>query len=88
MYIICIQWIMLVFLVMYIIRADQGPSIWDRLHGLSMVSTKIFMLIVLLASFHDTAYLLDIAIVYALLGFIGTIFTSLFLQDRLKRGTN
>jgi multicomponent Na+:H+ antiporter subunit F len=67
-------------------RVVSGPSIWDRLHGLSLVSTKILLIILLYASSHNTAYLLDIAIVYALLGFIGTIFTAQFLLKRLRDG--
>ena len=83
-----ILWIMTACLVLYIFRVVQGPSIWDRLHGFSLISTKILILIVLFAFQENTAYLLDIAIVYALLGFIGIIFTALFLYTRIKGNRN
>jgi len=79
---------MLACLAVYVARVIKGPSIWDRLHGLSLVSIKILLIIVLFASYQDTAYLLDIGIAYALLGFIGTVFTALFLLERLKGGRN
>jgi len=33
-----------------------------------------------------TSYLLDLAIAYALLGFIGIIFTAVFLLEKIKTG--
>ena len=79
-------WIMLVFLFLYIVRAAIGPSLWDRLLGMNLISTKIVMIIIVFASVNRIAYLLDFAIVYALFGFIGVIFISLFLSERTKRG--
>jgi len=78
--------IMSVCLAIYIVRVAKGPSIWDRLLGLSLISTKIMLIIVLLASLSNMSFLLDIAIVYALLGFISLVFIALFLLDRLKGG--
>jgi len=79
-------WIMLLFLFLYIIRAARGPSVWDRLLGMNLISTKIVMIIILFASAQETAYILDFAIIYALFGFIGVIFISLFLLEHMKRG--
>jgi len=75
---------MLVFLSLYIIRIAKGPSIWDRLLALNLVSTKIVVIIILYASFHENAYLLDFAFVYVLLGFIGIVFITRFLLGRIK----
>ena len=77
-------WILLGLLVMYILRAVLGPSIWDRLLAMNLISTKIIVIIVVLASvfYSGLAYLLDFAIIYALSGFMGTIFIALFLSDR------
>ena len=79
-------WIMFVFLSLYIVRIVKGPSIWDRLLGLNLMSTKIVIIIIIFASLNETAYLLDFAIVYALLGFIGIFFTARFLLGRTKGG--
>jgi len=77
---------MLAYLSLYFVRIVKGPSIWDRLLGMNLVSTKIIMIIIIFASVHETSYLLDFALVYALFGFIGVIFTALFLLDRAKEG--
>jgi multicomponent Na+:H+ antiporter subunit F len=77
---------MLVFMTLYIVRVAQGPSIWDRLLGMNLISSKVILIIILYASLSDMAYLMDFAIVYALLGFISIIFVALFLQDILRGG--
>jgi len=81
-----ILWIMLVLLVLYSIRVIIGPSIWDRLLGLNLISTKVVVIIILFASLTETAYLLDFAIVYILLGFISVFFTARFLLGRINGG--
>ena len=77
-------YILFIFLILYIWRVFKGPTLWDRLLGLNLISSKILVIIILFASFSGLPFLVDIAIVCALLGFIGIIFTSLFLQERLK----
>jgi len=78
-------WIMVAFVLIYIWRVIKGPSIWDRLLAMSILSTKIIVIIILFAMVNETAYLLDFAIIYALFGFIGTIFIALFLSERSQR---
>ena len=84
-----ILWIMLVMLALYLIRVLRGPTIWDRLLGMNLISTKIIVVIIVFASIYETTFLLDFAIVYALMGFVSTIFIALFLSERKlgrKRG--
>jgi multicomponent Na+:H+ antiporter subunit F len=64
------------------IRIIIGPTMWDRLLGLNMVSSKLIMSLVVIACLKDEAMILDIAIVYALLGFIGVMFMSIYLQRK------
>jgi len=66
------------------LRIIIGPTIWDRLLGLNLFSSKVIMLIVLLAMVLNKSYFLDIAIVYTLLGFISTVFTANFIQKNGK----
>ena len=79
-----ILWIMLAYLFLYFLRTILGPSIWDRLLGMNLISTKIIIIIAVFASVNKTAYLLDFAIIYTLFGFIGVIFTALFLLEKTK----
>ncbi len=64
------------------LRAVIGPSIWDRLLGVNLVNTKLVMLIVLLALVQDQEMFLDIALVFGLLGFIGTVFFAISLERK------
>ena len=79
-----ILWILIGFLFMYIVGVIRGPSVWDRLLGMNLLSIKIVMIIAVFASFNNSAYILDFAIIYALFGFIGVIFVALFLLERTK----
>lgn len=71
-----------VLMVLVLILVIRGPSVWDRLLGLNMFSSKITVFIVLLAGLTGQTYLLDIALVYAVLGFIGTILMAKFVERR------
>jgi len=77
--------VLLVLLAFYIGMAAKGPTTWDRLLGLDLVCTKIILIIIAFAALHNTTFLLDFAVIYALSGFIGIIFIALFLSRR-KRG--
>ncbi|MCL1988887.1 MAG: monovalent cation/H+ antiporter complex subunit F [Firmicutes bacterium] len=85
MYINGILWVLLASLIIYILYAIRGPAIWDRLLAMSVISTKIIIIIIFFATINDVSYLLDFAIIYALFGFIGTIFIALFLSERSSR---
>ena len=78
-------WILLVFMFLFLIRTVQGPTIWDRLLGMSLISVKVIILVVAFASLNDLTYLLDYAIIYALFGFISVIFIAFFILDRTRR---
>lgn len=66
------------------IRVIFGPSIWDRLLGFNLFSSKIIIIIIMIALLSGKGYLLDVAITYALLGFIGIIFIAGFIQKKGK----
>ena len=74
--------IMLGLLVPYGIRVAIGPSVWDRLLAMNLISTKIIIIIVFFSAVVEVDFLLDFAIIYALSGFIGTIFIAMFLAER------
>lgn len=74
--------LLIIFLSFSLLRIVLGPSLWDRLLGLNMVASKLLALIVLYASFKNYSMYLDLAIVYALLGFVGIIFLSIYVQRK------
>jgi len=79
-------WIMLVFLTLYIVIVLKSPNIWDRLFGINLLSMKVVIIIIIAASYYETAYILDIAIASTLLSFVCIIFSAHFLKERKKRG--
>ena len=74
--------IMLALLVPYGIRVAIGPSVWDRLLAMNLIATKIIVIIIFFSAVVEVDFLLDFAIIYALSGFIGTIFIAMFLAER------
>lgn len=54
-------------------RALAGPTTYDRIAAVNMFGTKTVLLIAVLAFFSGRSDLLDIALVYALINFIGVI---------------
>ena len=80
-----ILWIMLGYILLCIGYVMRGPSVWDRLLGLNLVSSKAIIIIIAYASFQNTTLLLDFALIYAIFGFVGTVFVSLFLSDLQRK---
>ncbi|MBL41246.1 MAG: pH regulation protein F [Rhodospirillaceae bacterium] len=56
-----------------LIRAINGPSTYDRILALNMVGTKTTILIVAIGFLTNRPDFVDIAMVYALINFIGVI---------------
>ncbi|MCL1989143.1 MAG: MrpF/PhaF family protein [Firmicutes bacterium] len=76
--------IVLVLLFLSTIKNLKGSSVWDYLLGINLISTKIIIIIVLFATEMQLDYIIDFAIIYALTGFIGTIFVATFLLNHDK----
>ena len=55
------------------IRALLGPSLYDRVLALNTLGTKTVLLIAVLGFLAGRPEFLDLALVYALINFIGTI---------------
>ncbi len=65
-------------------RILVGPSVWDRLLGFSLLSSKIIMVIILYSFENGQSYYLDIGLTFALLSFVGTTSISKFLRKEKK----
>jgi multicomponent Na+:H+ antiporter subunit F len=60
-------------MTMAMIRALLGPTIYDRVLALNTFGTKTVLLIAVLGFLAGRPEFLDLALVYALINFIGTI---------------
>jgi len=67
-----------------VLRLLIGPTVWDRLLGLNLLTSKVIMLLVILAYVLDKTYIIDFAIIYGLLGFIGVMFIAINVQRKGK----
>ena len=56
-----------------LIRAASGPTVFDRILALNMFGTKTVLLIAVICFLTDRPDFLDLALVYALMNFIGVI---------------
>ena len=65
----------------------KGPRFTDRIVAVNAINTMVTASIVLLSRLHRAPYLLDVALIYALLGFTAvTLLTRLLAADRKKEG--
>jgi multicomponent Na+:H+ antiporter subunit F len=62
------------------IRLLIGPTIWDRILMLNLVSIKVIMFVVLLAIQQNNLLLLDIALTYGIIGFLTMTLLSKFIM--------
>ena len=77
----------LVSMVLAVVRALIGPSVWDRVLAVNIFGTKTVLLIAVLGYLNGRPEFLDLALVYALINFIGTITVLKFFEFRdLGRG--
>ncbi len=62
-----------VSVAMLVVRAALGPSVFDRLLAANIIGTNIVVLVAMIGVVKGSSAYIDIALVYALLNFIGTI---------------
>ena len=55
------------------LRAVIGPTVTDRIICINMIGTKIIIFICMIAGFLREDFLIDVAIVYALINFISMV---------------
>lgn len=63
-----------------LIRLFLGPTQPDRLVGLDTLNTLVIVSMVVLGAAYKEAILIDVAIVYALLSFVTTLFIAKYLR--------
>lgn len=74
-------------LILVLVRALLGPSIYDRILAVNSVGTKIIMLIAAYGFLTGRPDFLDIALLYALISYITTIAVLKFFEyDDLGSG--
>lgn len=83
--VICAMTILTITLIFGLIKSVIGPRMTDRLMNSNMVSTQGLILIVFVCVYLQEAYLVDVAIVYAMVGFFGTIVFAKYVLEHSKK---
>jgi multicomponent Na+:H+ antiporter subunit F len=71
---------LLVCMVLTLIRSFVGPTVFDRILAVNSFGTKTVLLIAVLGFLTGRPDFLDLAMVYALMNFIGTIAVVKFIR--------
>ncbi len=69
---------LLFFVCLY--RAYKGPTSADRVVAINMVATKVTALIILISIITDQEAFIDVALIYAMTGFIATVCVSKYIE--------
>ena len=83
MYFLASALAIMITMALAVCRALLGPSVFDRILAVNMFGTKAVLLISVFAFFSGRHDLLDIALLYSLLNFVGVI-AALRLVERGK----
>ncbi len=69
-----------VCIVIAMVRVALGPTIPDRIVGLDTINTIVVLLMVVLGTAFQEVIFIDVAIVYALLSFVTTLFIAKYIE--------
>ena len=56
-----------------LLRSVLGPRVADRVVGINMIGTIVIEMVAILALMLNEGYLMDVAIIYAMLSFLATV---------------
>ena len=71
---------LVIFVIVALIRLILGPTIPDRLVALDTINTMVIVIMVILGAAFKEVFLIDVAIVYALLSFVTTLFIAKYIE--------
>jgi len=72
----------LLTMVLAVVRALMGPSVYDRVLAVNMFGTKTVLLLSVVAFLYGRPDFLDLALAYALINFIGVLAVLQFFENR------
>ena len=75
----------LVTMVLALVRALLGPSVYDRVLAVNVFGTKTVLLLSVIAFLYGRPDFLDLALAYALINMVGILAVLEFFQKRSRR---
>jgi len=80
-----IQFIILVLIVLALVPIGRlliGPTIADRVVAMDTMNTLVISIFVVLAIWFENILYMDIAIIYAMLSFVSTLYIAKYIEGR------
>jgi multicomponent Na+:H+ antiporter subunit F len=77
--------ILTISVILVMIRLIKGPQVVDRVIALDLIITIGIALITVYSIRYSEPVLLDIAMIFALIAFLGTIAFSFYLDKQVKK---
>ena len=71
------------FTLFSLLRVGLGPTVADRVVGLDTLNTMVVATMIVLGAAFDQIIYIDVAIIYALLSFVGTLYVARYLERGL-----
>ncbi|HEC72272.1 MAG TPA: cation:proton antiporter [Thermoplasmatales archaeon] len=72
--------LLIISIVVALIRVVFGPTVPDRVVGLDTINTLVIASMVIFGAASKEVIYIDVAIVYALLSFVSTLFIAKYLE--------
>ncbi len=65
-----------------LVRVIIGPTVWDRMLGLGLTASKVTLGVILTAFLFEKSYILDLALLFSILGFLVTVLLARYVERR------
>lgn len=78
--------LLIVLVLLSLIRAVRGPSVADRIVAINMINTMVTVIIAIMAVILQEGYLMDICLIYAMIGFLAVVVLTKVYTDSRAAG--
>ena len=75
----------LVTMILAVVRALQGPTVYDRILAVNMFGTKTVLLLAVICFLAERPDFLDMALAYALINLVGVLAVLEFTQNKAPK---
>ncbi len=72
--------LLLIFMIFSLLRGALGPTIPDRVVALDTINTLVVASMIVFGAYFEEVIFVDIAIIYALLSFVTTLYIAKYLE--------
>ena len=79
-FIVTTLFMLILAILVSFIRLVLGPTIWDRLLMVNLISAKVVMFMAVYAIWEDSLLIMDIAIAYGIVGFLTITLLSKYIM--------